>query len=52
MALLGALFFAGCSDNQKSGSAVEDTAQAKAGRKASMEGMKGIMEKKKGQSTR
>jgi hypothetical protein len=46
-ALLGASFFAGCSEQNQSGTMVEDSAQAQAGRKASMDGMKAIMEKSK-----
>jgi hypothetical protein len=46
LALLSAQFLAGCSDEQhQSGTAVNDTPEAQAGRKASMDGMKAIMEK-------
>jgi hypothetical protein len=46
LTLLGAVSFTGCSDQQQSGTAVTDTPEAQAGRKASMEGMKAIMAKK------
>lgn len=49
LALLGAMSVTGCSDQQQSGTVVEDTPQAQAGRKASMEGMKSIMDKQKEQ---
>jgi hypothetical protein len=52
LALLGALSLAGCGDQQESGTTVQDTTQAQAGRKASMDGMKAIMEKPKGQPKR
>jgi len=44
--LLNVLFFTGCSDQQQSGTVVQDTPEAQAGRKASMDGMRAIMEKK------
>ena len=47
LALLSALFVAGCGDEQRqSGTVVQDTPEAQAGRKASMDGMKAIMERK------
>jgi hypothetical protein len=52
LALLGALSVTGCSDQQQSGTTVQDTPQAQEGRKASMDGMKAIMEKQKGQPKR
>ena len=46
LTLLGAVSFTGCSDQQQSGTSVTDTPEAQAGRKASMDGMRAIMEKK------
>jgi hypothetical protein len=46
LTLLGASSFTGCSDQQETGTAVTDTPEAEAGRKASMDGMKAIMQPK------
>jgi hypothetical protein len=47
LALLSAQFIAGCGDEQhETGTVVKDTPEAQAGRKASMDGMKSIMEQK------
>ena len=49
-ALFGALPLVGCGDEQHTtGTSVKDTPEAQAGRKASMDGMKSIMQQK-GQS--
>ncbi len=47
LTLLGALSITGCGDQdqRQSGTAVQDTPEAQAGRKASMEGMQSIMQK-------
>jgi hypothetical protein len=50
LAILGALSVTGCSDTQQTGTTVSDSPEAQAGRKASMDGMKAIMEKQKGQA--
>jgi hypothetical protein len=47
LVILGALSVTGCGDQQQTGTVVADTPQAQAGRKASMDGMKAIMEKQK-----
>ena len=44
LTLLGAVSFTGCGDQQQSGTTVTDTPEAEAGRKASMDGMKALME--------
>ena len=47
LALLGALSLVGCGDEQHTtGTSVKDTPEAQAGRKASMDGMKSIMQQK------